>query len=157
RLLARKGILILEIPNAGNFLIDLFKEKWFGWDLPRHLYHFTPQTISSMLCQAGFKVVKRDRFSLEYSPYVLLQSSLNLIFKKSNLLFEIIKFPEMRKSSNLGKTTMIFHLGVATLIFLPIFILSIAMSLFNTGDIMGFWSLKRPNQPKKIWMDNYAA
>jgi SAM-dependent methyltransferase len=150
RILTRKGVLILELPNAGNFLIDIFKEKWFGWDLPRHLYHFTPGTITRMLSQAGFKVVKKNRFSLEYAPYVLLQSSLNMIFKSRNLLFEIIKAPEMRKFSNLQKSRLIVHLSVAVFLFLPVLLFSIGESLFGSGDIMGFWSIKKSHLSKRI-------
>ena len=150
RILTRKGVLILELPNAGNFLIDIFREKWFGWDLPRHLYHFTPGTITRMLSQAGVKVVKKNRFSLEYAPYVLLQSSLNMIFKSRNLLFEIIKAPEMRKFSNLQKSRLIVHLSVAIFLFLPILLFSIGESLFGSGDIMGFWSIKKSHLSKRI-------
>jgi len=150
RVLTKKGILMLEVPNAGNFLIGVFKEKWFGWDLPRHLYHFTPKTLARMLDQAGFKVVKKNNFSLEYSPYVLLQSSLNLIFKSRNLLFEIIKSPQIRKGLNLQKNRMVIHLSVAALLFLPVLLFSMGMSLFHSGDIMGFWSVKKARHSKRI-------
>ncbi len=150
RILTGKGVLILELPNAGNRMIDVFKERWFGWDLPRHLYHFTLETITRMLSQAGFKVIKKNKFSLEYAPYVLLQSSLNMIFKRRNLLFEIIKAPEMRKLSNLQKSRLIVHLSVAAFLFFPALLFSIGESLLGSGDIMGFWIIKRSHLSKRI-------
>ncbi|OGC83403.1 MAG: hypothetical protein A2W07_03265 [candidate division Zixibacteria bacterium RBG_16_43_9] len=143
RILKKKGALILELPNAGNLFIGTFKEKWFGWDLPRHLYHFTPRTINQMLSQTGFKAVKKDNFSLEYAPYVLLQSSLNMIFKQRDLLFEIVKSSETRKSSNVPMSRIIFQLIAAGILFVPTLLVSIGESLSGLGDIMGFWCIKR--------------
>jgi SAM-dependent methyltransferase len=143
RILRKKGVLILALPNAGNLLVDTFKEKWFGWDLPRHLYHFTPRTINQMLSQAGFKTVKKDNFSLEYAPYVLLQSSLNMIFKQRDLLFEIIKSPEMKRSSRIPVSKMLLQLSAAGILFMPALLVSLGESLLGLGDIMGFWCLKR--------------
>lgn len=150
RILTRKGVLMLELPNAGNSLIEIFRENWFGWDLPRHLYHFTPLTIARMLSQAGFKVVKKNKFSLEYAPYVFLQSSLNMIFKSRNLLFEIIKAPEMRRLFNLQKKGLIAHLSLSALLFLPALAFSIGESLLGSGDIMSFWCVKKSHLSSRI-------
>lgn len=58
RILRAGGLLWIEVPNAASLERRLFGKHWFGWDLPRHLYHFTPQTLVRMLTCAGFRPVK---------------------------------------------------------------------------------------------------
>lgn len=52
------GLLMIGIPNIESIDATLFGERWYAWDLPRHFYHFSPQTITMMLRNAGFKDVK---------------------------------------------------------------------------------------------------
>jgi 2-polyprenyl-3-methyl-5-hydroxy-6-metoxy-1,4-benzoquinol methylase len=57
RVLKASGKLIVELPNFESFQAALFRDKWFHLDLPRHLYHFSPCTLQTMLCQAGFSEI----------------------------------------------------------------------------------------------------
>jgi 2-polyprenyl-3-methyl-5-hydroxy-6-metoxy-1,4-benzoquinol methylase len=56
RLVKDDGILFVEVPNNTSALSRLFKSNWFAWDLPRHLCHFSPTSLSKMLNQAGFEI-----------------------------------------------------------------------------------------------------
>ncbi len=58
RLLMDDGLLFIEIPNRASIVAKIFRSNWFAWDLPRHLFHFSPANITKLLNQAGFKVVK---------------------------------------------------------------------------------------------------
>jgi SAM-dependent methyltransferase len=55
RLLRPGGVLWLEVPNAGSVERRLFRRYWWSWDLPRHLYHFTPATLVRLLREVGFQ------------------------------------------------------------------------------------------------------
>jgi len=55
RLLRAGGLLWIEVPNAASVERHLFRGHWFPWDLPRHLYHFTPRTLVTLLGEAGFR------------------------------------------------------------------------------------------------------
>ena len=55
-LMADRGVLIIKGPNLGSFDRMWHGEKWRGYDLPFHLYHFTPKTYSMILDKAGFTV-----------------------------------------------------------------------------------------------------
>lgn len=57
RLLKHDGLLVVSVPNAGGLEASLFGWWWFGWDLPRHFYHFDKHTISRALTKAGFRPV----------------------------------------------------------------------------------------------------
>jgi 2-polyprenyl-3-methyl-5-hydroxy-6-metoxy-1,4-benzoquinol methylase len=60
QLLVPGGKLIVACPNIASWPFRWFGSNWFGLDLPRHLVHFTPQTLTQMLAAAGF-VVERVR------------------------------------------------------------------------------------------------
>jgi SAM-dependent methyltransferase len=54
RLLAERGKLLVAVPNIDSLPFRWFGPAWFGLDLPRHLTHFTPETLRRMLEHAGF-------------------------------------------------------------------------------------------------------
>jgi len=56
QLLVPGGKLIVACPNIASWAFKVFRENWFGLDLPRHLTHFTPNSLSTMLLAAGFHV-----------------------------------------------------------------------------------------------------
>ena len=55
--LAPGGLLIIEVPNAGGLGAGLFGRAWSGLELPRHLSHFTPETLATVVARAGGRVV----------------------------------------------------------------------------------------------------
>ena len=55
--LAPGGLLIVEVPNAGGLGARLFGRAWSGLELPRHLSHFTPETLERVVARAGGRVV----------------------------------------------------------------------------------------------------
>ena len=50
--------LALSVPNAGSLEFRIFKQFWYALQLPNHLYHFTPRTLSMMLTQAGWGEIR---------------------------------------------------------------------------------------------------
>jgi SAM-dependent methyltransferase len=57
-LLKKGGFIYIEVPNNESFARYLFNENWFPWEIPRHLYHFSPRTLKKILLKAGFEEVK---------------------------------------------------------------------------------------------------
>lgn len=50
--------LVLSVPNAGSLEFRIFKEKWYALDVPRHLFHFTPETLGRVLRAGGWALEK---------------------------------------------------------------------------------------------------
>lgn len=50
------GRLRVRVPNFASAERRLFGRMWFGLDVPRHLYHFTPRTLTAALARGGFTV-----------------------------------------------------------------------------------------------------
>ncbi|WP_347159889.1 class I SAM-dependent methyltransferase [Pontibacter chitinilyticus] len=55
--LQEDGTLIIAVPNADSHDAQQYKENWAAYDVPRHLYHFTQQTMKRFL--------KKHRMKLE--------------------------------------------------------------------------------------------
>ncbi len=81
RILKNDGTLAISIPNANSFEAKKFKKYWTGWDLPRHLYHFTPNTIKSLLNKTGFQI---SEIKYDNNPNIIL-SSLKYIFEERKI------------------------------------------------------------------------
>jgi hypothetical protein len=60
------------LPNAASLESKLFGRLWSGFDVPRHLFHFSAQTIRKALETAGFSV---ERITPQFGS-----SSLSLSF-----------------------------------------------------------------------------
>lgn len=57
--LNRDGVLIIAVPNHTSFDAKHYKEFWAAYDVPRHLYHFEPKTITQLLSDYGFSLVEK--------------------------------------------------------------------------------------------------
>ena len=58
QLLTPGGKLIVAVPNIDSLAFRWFGSAWSGLDLPRHLVHFTPETLRLMLQRAGFRATR---------------------------------------------------------------------------------------------------
>ena len=56
RILDADWLVILKLPNIDSASAHAFGADWLGLDLPRHLYHFSCQTITALLERHGFAV-----------------------------------------------------------------------------------------------------
>ncbi len=68
RVLTPGGYGIVAVPTADNLGFRLFKENWGPLEPPRHLYHFTEETLGRMVQDAGLEVVS---FHYDYTYYGL--------------------------------------------------------------------------------------
>jgi SAM-dependent methyltransferase len=50
------GWLVLSVPDAGSVEFRIFKDAWYGLHLPNHLYHYTQDTLQTVLQRGGWKI-----------------------------------------------------------------------------------------------------
>jgi 2-polyprenyl-3-methyl-5-hydroxy-6-metoxy-1,4-benzoquinol methylase len=55
-LLKSGGKLLIAVPNYASHDADVYKEFWAAYDVPRHLYHFSPASMKTLLKKHGMKV-----------------------------------------------------------------------------------------------------
>lgn len=54
RILDDTGIAVIAVPNCISYDAQEYKEHWAAYDVPRHLWHFTPTTIMKWGERNGF-------------------------------------------------------------------------------------------------------
>ena len=54
-LLTQNGTLIIAVPNYTSFDAETYGETWAAYDVPRHLYHFSPESMQVLLIKHNFK------------------------------------------------------------------------------------------------------
>jgi 2-polyprenyl-3-methyl-5-hydroxy-6-metoxy-1,4-benzoquinol methylase len=57
-LLAPNGRLFVAVPNYTSADAATYKANWAAYDVPRHLYHFSPKSMEVLLSQHGLKILK---------------------------------------------------------------------------------------------------
>ncbi len=57
-LLKEKGTLIIAVPNYKSFDAGYYKNFWAAYDVPRHLWHFSQESILKLFLKEKMKVVK---------------------------------------------------------------------------------------------------
>ena len=96
-LLKHDGYCIIGVPNIDSFNARIFKDKWYHLDCPRHLYIYSPNTITKLLDKTGFVITK---IVFDKTPWGLFHS-LRYYFGDENIPLKHRK--RLRGSSLLKK------------------------------------------------------
>ena len=64
-LLKSQGILVIAAPNFDSHDRMHYHKDWAALDVPRHLWHFTPKGMISMVEEIGFKLIKKSPLLLD--------------------------------------------------------------------------------------------
>jgi SAM-dependent methyltransferase len=73
-LLKPGGKLFVAVPNYQSLDEGIYKTYWAAYDVPRHLYHFTPKSIDILVRQHGLKLIAKKPMWFD-SFYISLLSS----------------------------------------------------------------------------------
>jgi hypothetical protein len=65
--------LFIAVPNYTSYDADIYDEHWAAYDVPRHLYHFSPHSIDILAEKHGMQVVAHKRMWFD-SFYVSMLS-----------------------------------------------------------------------------------
>ncbi len=78
-LLIDDGVLLIAVPNVDSWDAKHYQEKWAAYDVPRHLYHFSPKTLALFFNKFGMRVV--NTYPMKFDAfYVSLLSETKSIF-----------------------------------------------------------------------------
>ncbi|MCK4679401.1 MAG: class I SAM-dependent methyltransferase [Bacteroidales bacterium] len=58
RILKKDGILIVAVPNCNSMDAKIYGEHWAAYDVPRHLSHFTKDSIAMLFRNHGMVIAK---------------------------------------------------------------------------------------------------
>lgn len=61
--LEENGLLVIEVPNLQSWQSKWAGNRWLHLDVPRHVTHFTPQSLSSLIEHSECTILKEEYFS----------------------------------------------------------------------------------------------
>lgn len=124
------GHIVIRVPNFYSFETKIFKENWYPLDLPRHLLHFSPDTLSRMLSDAGFSLLKIIH---EVEPDTLVLSVIRYIY---NMLDRKTGTLLANKTGDSGHVTRHLRLKqfIAKSLAVPFFVPAKVLSLVKSSN-----------------------
>ena len=98
--LNKNGIIYIEVPNLNSGTAKVFKSKWQLYYLPRHIFHYTDQSLKKTISLANLKSeIKKIELPimgnifalyLKIKNYHLIPRLFGLIFHPVQLLIEFL-------------------------------------------------------------------
>lgn len=86
--LNNNGELLIGTPNIESITAKLFQSYWFNLDVPRHIWLFSPSTLTTLLTKSGFEIVSVTYCSgggfvgsIQYIVSDLLNKKVNFVSK----------------------------------------------------------------------------
>jgi 2-polyprenyl-3-methyl-5-hydroxy-6-metoxy-1,4-benzoquinol methylase len=73
-LLKPQGKLFIAVPNYQSKDSDIYWSFWAAYDVPRHLYHFSPKSIETLMKKHGLKIEEKKPMWFD-SFYISMLSS----------------------------------------------------------------------------------
>ena len=157
RILNPIGLLIIAVPNIGGIVARVSKDQWFGVDVPRHLFHFSPDTLKMALTLTGFQVNSQTTLSFEQDIFGFAQSILNLTGLPYNIFYDFIRLPSAKlrhRFADRGQMTRILWyiviliiggaLSIVGLLIVPI------VSWIGKGGTIEYWASPTPAVPQDL-------
>jgi SAM-dependent methyltransferase len=87
-LLEENGIVVIAVPNYTSWDAKHYNEKWAAYDVPRHLYHFSPISIKSFFSEYGLQHIQS--IPMKYDSYYV--SLLSEKYKNSGAFIPLKAF-----------------------------------------------------------------
>lgn len=84
KLLKENGRILVAVPNYTSFDATLYGSSWAAYDVPRHLYHFSPASMKFLAEKHGFRLL--DMHPMWYDSFYISMLSSRYIHGKTNLL-----------------------------------------------------------------------
>lgn len=69
QLLAQNGKLFIAVPNHTSFDAKYYKHNWAAWDVPKHLWHFSPESMKILAEKNGFSI--EQKYMLPFDSFYI--------------------------------------------------------------------------------------
>jgi SAM-dependent methyltransferase len=128
--LTPNGKLIIGVPNFSGWQRRFSGKKWFHLDVPRHLSHFSAQSLDTLVKTAGLEIERVGFVSFEHDPYGWVQSLLNMLDSQPNRLTRLLMGVDPMGFKNFAQVIFAVPLGVVGMI------LAILSWMFKSGAVI---------------------
>ena len=130
------GTLVMEVPNFSSWQSKWAGNRWLHLDVPRHISHFTPEILESVISESGCKVVNDSYFSLHLGIVGMVQTIFSWFGYKGFLIADL----KGKKSPQL-LLALLLVVPFATL-------LELFAALFKKGGVIRYYALKHATHDK---------
>lgn len=124
------GRLIINVPNFSSWQSRFAAAKWLHLDVPRHLVHFTPETLAATLERASLRLVDISFSSPEHDPYGWVESAISRLTGRANSLTRFLM------GLDRFSLTVLFSFVLGVILAPPALILALASWLAQNGALM---------------------
>ncbi len=139
RVIEPGGLLVVAVPNVASWQARGTGDHWFHLDLPRHLHHFTPAALATIVDGSGFTVDRVAHFSLEQNPFGWLQSIVHAAGGGHQALYD-----RLRGRATAGAAGPRLPVLVAAAMLAPLCLLLAAVeSALRAGGTIELWARRR--------------
>ena len=109
KLLAEQGTLLIAVPNSDSYDATYFGKYWAAYDVPRHLYHFTPSTIDPLFKKHGFRLIAQQPMNFD-AFYIAMLSTLYRTGRTNYLKSVQVGITSNRKAKQTGNSSSLIYL-----------------------------------------------
>lgn len=95
RLLKNEGVLLIAVPNHQSYDAKHYQQYWAAYDVPRHLWHFSPKSLQILANEHKFRIINRKM--MPFDPFYIALMS------------------EKYKANSMGFIKGLWHGGIAFL------------------------------------------
>lgn len=88
-LMTENGKLFIAVPNYTSKDAAAYKEQWAAYDVPRHLYHFSPRSMQVLMEKHGLRILQHK--PMWYDSFYVSMLSSKYIHGKPNLVGAFFK------------------------------------------------------------------
>ena len=151
RILRPGGLFLVAVPNFGSPEARLTQAGWFHLDIPRHLSHHTPASLSQVLREAGLQPKWFSALAPEYDAFSFVQSLLNWFGVRPNELYNLLRgqsakvFAGNKSAGSVIATVLLAP--VLAVISLPVTLL---LALVGQGATLTITAVKKPVSPPEL-------
>jgi 2-polyprenyl-3-methyl-5-hydroxy-6-metoxy-1,4-benzoquinol methylase len=87
-LIKDNGRIFIAVPNSTSYDASHYEKHWASYDVPRHLYHFSPQSMEMLLNKHGLKL--KSVKPMWFDSFYVSMLSQHIKNKKGNIVMAFI-------------------------------------------------------------------
>ena len=140
------GLLLIAVPNVQSFLAKAAKRWWYHLDVPRHLWHFSPESVSATLVSAGYEVTGTS-YPSNQNLISLWMSIGNMMGCAHNYPWNVVRL-NRNMLRNVSVARLVYSTIVHALLFicLPVlYLICRVLCMLRQSDTFEIYARKRPS------------
>src|ERR1700722_9107680 len=135
--LAPGGLLIANVPNFASWQSRFSGSKWLHLDVPRHLVHYTPESIAETFERAGLTLSALSFKSWEHDPYGWIESTISRLTGHTNTLTRFLMGIDRLSGQ------VLFSMLLGAVLLPPALLLSVVSWAAGRGALMEAIAIKQ--------------